>query len=50
LKLLREAIKDTDEINTEKLLGWQEIQLETLLYALERSRRSALKQEPYWVL
>jgi triphosphatase len=50
LKLLREAIKDTDDINTEKLLSWQEIQLETLLYALERSRRSALKQEPYWML
>lgn len=50
LKLLREAIKDTDDINTEKLLSWQEVQLETLVYALERSRRSALKQEPYWVL
>ncbi|CUA84366.1 Inorganic triphosphatase YgiF, contains CYTH and CHAD domains [Pseudidiomarina woesei] len=50
LKLLREAIKDTDEINTEKLLGWQEVQLESLLYALERSRRAALKQEPYWIV
>ncbi|HET8817326.1 MAG TPA: phosphate-binding protein, partial [Pseudidiomarina sp.] len=48
LKLLREAIKDTDEVNTEKLLAWQSIQLETLLFALEHSRRAALKQEPYW--
>jgi triphosphatase len=50
LKLLREAIKDTDDINTDKLLSWQEVQLESLLYALERSRRAALKQEPYWIL
>lgn len=49
LKLLREAIKDTDDINTERLLSWQEVQLESLLYALERSRRSAIKQEPYWI-
>ncbi|KFZ30236.1 phosphate-binding protein [Pseudidiomarina salinarum] len=50
LKLLREAIKDTDDVNTERLLNWQEVQLESLLYALEHSRRSALKQEPYWVI
>lgn len=48
LKLLREAIKDSDESNIEKLLNWQQVQLESLLYALEHSRRSALKQEPYW--
>lgn len=48
LKLLREAIKDTDEVNTEKLLAWQTVQLETLLFALNHSRRAALKQEPYW--
>lgn len=50
LRLLREAIKDSDEPQTEKLLNWQQVQLESLLYALEYSRRSALKQEPYWEL
>jgi len=49
LKLLRETIKDSDESNVEKLLGWQEMQLESLLFALESSRRAALKQEPYWI-
>ena len=48
LKLLREAIKDTDEVNTDRLLNWQTVQLESLLYALEHSRRAALKQDPYW--
>lgn len=49
LKLLRETIKDSDESNVEKLLSWQEMQLESLLFALESSRRAALKQEPYWI-
>lgn len=49
LKLLREVIKDSDEANPEKLLSWQEMQLESLLFALESSRRAALKQEPYWI-
>ncbi len=48
LKHLRSAIKHTAEINTDRLLSWQEVQLESLLYALERSRRAAMKQEPYW--
>lgn len=49
LKMLRETIKDSDESSVEKLLGWQEMQLESLLFALESSRRAALKQEPYWI-
>lgn len=49
LKLLREAIKDNEDSQPERLLNWQSIQLETLLYALEHSRKAALKQEPYWL-
>lgn len=49
LKLLRDSIKDTDDINQEKLLNWQQTQLESLLFALDTSRRAALKQEPYWI-
>ncbi|WP_411357948.1 CYTH domain-containing protein [Pseudidiomarina salilacus] len=49
LKLLREAIKDNDDAQPEKLLNWQAVQLESLLYALELSRKAALKQEPYWL-
>ncbi|MFC0445307.1 inorganic triphosphatase [Pseudidiomarina halophila] len=49
LKLLRDAIKDNDDHQPERLLNWQTVQLESLLYALEHSRKAALKQEPYWL-
>lgn len=49
LKLLREAIKDNEDNQPERLLNWQTVQLESLLYALEHSRKAALKQEPYWL-
>lgn len=49
LKLLREAIKDHEDSQLERLLNWQTVQLESLLYALKHSRKAALKQEPYWV-
>ncbi|RUO48667.1 phosphate-binding protein [Pseudidiomarina aquimaris] len=49
LKLLREAIKDNEDNQPDRLLNWQGVQLESLLYALEHSRKAALKQEPYWL-
>ncbi|RUO60506.1 inorganic triphosphatase [Pseudidiomarina insulisalsae] len=49
LKLLREAIKDNEDSQPDRLLNWQQVQLESLLYALEHSRKAALKQEPYWL-
>ncbi|EKE83701.1 inorganic triphosphatase [Idiomarina xiamenensis] len=54
LNILRDEIKaqaehhQNDSEQIDKLLNWQEEQLESLMYALERSRRAALKREAYW--
>ncbi|RUO76925.1 phosphate-binding protein [Idiomarina tyrosinivorans] len=49
LQQLRSWIKDHDELSREKLTNWQEVQRESLLLALEYSRKAALKKEPYWL-
>lgn len=48
LHLLHETVKNSDEISDDKLIDWQKMQRESLLKALEYSRKAALKREPYW--
>lgn len=48
LHILHEIVKNSDDFNDEKLIEWQNMQRESLLKALEYSRKAALKREPYW--
>ncbi|WP_404399835.1 CYTH domain-containing protein [Idiomarina seosinensis] len=48
LHILHEIVKNNDDISDEKLIDWQNMQRESLLTALEYSRKAALKREPYW--
>ena len=50
LHILHETVKNSDDFNDEKLIDWQRMQRESLLTALEYSRKAALKREPYWQL
>ncbi|KPD21647.1 inorganic triphosphatase [Idiomarina abyssalis] len=49
LHILHERIKERDDEIDEKLMEWQKVQRESLLKALEYSRKAALKREPYWM-
>jgi triphosphatase len=49
LHILHERIRDRDDEVDEKLMDWQKVQRESLLKALEYSRKAALKREPYWL-
>ncbi|MGM0480745.1 MAG: inorganic triphosphatase [Pseudomonadota bacterium] len=48
LHILHEMVKNSEDISDEKLIDWQNMQRESLLTALEYSRKAALKREPYW--
>jgi len=48
LHILHEMVKNSDDLADEKLLEWQKVQRESLLTALEYSRKAALRREPYW--
>ncbi|MBF38806.1 MAG: phosphate-binding protein [Idiomarinaceae bacterium] len=48
LHILHERIKERDDDDLERLLEWQKMQRESLLKALEYSRKAALKRDPYW--
>ncbi|MGM0525694.1 MAG: inorganic triphosphatase [Pseudomonadota bacterium] len=48
LHILHEMVKNSDDFNDQKLIEWQQVQRESLLKALEYSRKAALKREPYW--
>jgi len=48
LHILHERIRERDDEIDEKLMEWQKLQRESLLKALEYSRKAALKREPYW--
>ncbi|RUO64846.1 inorganic triphosphatase [Idiomarina ramblicola] len=48
LHILHERIRERDDEIDEKLMEWQKVQRESLLKALEYSRKAALKREPYW--
>lgn len=49
LHILHERIRERDDESDEKLMAWQKVQRESLLKALEYSRKAALKREPYWL-
>ncbi|MBT42963.1 MAG: phosphate-binding protein [Idiomarina sp.] len=48
LHILHETVKNSEQFNDERLIQWQQVQRESLLKALEYSRKAALKREPYW--
>lgn len=48
LHILHERIKERDDDDLDRLLEWQKMQRESLLKALEYSRKAALKRDPYW--
>ncbi|MDV6315832.1 CYTH domain-containing protein [Idiomarina sp. HP20-50] len=48
LHILHERIRESDDEIDEKLMDWQKVQRESLLKALEYSRKASLKREPYW--